>query len=240
MMRIGELADATGMTVRALRHYDEVGLLTPSQRSEAGYRLYADADVQRLFRIRALRRLGLGLGEVRAALDGGGDDLRDVVAGQLARVERDLQLQAQLRERLEQVLAQLDAGEAPSSERLLDTIEVMVMTDGYYTAEQRAQLDERARELGPDGMERAQREWAELIAAAGAERRAGTEPSDPRVLELARRWQALVGQFTGGDPAIRDSLERMYREQGPQKASRGMVDPELMAYMARAREALGG
>ncbi|MEA2450062.1 MAG: MerR family transcriptional regulator, thiopeptide resistance regulator [Thermoleophilaceae bacterium] len=236
-MRIGELADATGMTVRALRHYHEVGLLVPSERSEAGYRLYSHGDVQRLFRIRALRRLGLGLDEVRAALDADRGHLRDVVAGQLERVERDLELQARLRRRLEQVLAQLDAGGEPSSEQLLDTIEVMTMTDGYYTPEQRAQLDERARDLGPDGMERAQREWAELIAAADEERRAGTDPSDPRVQELATRWQALIEQFTGGDPGIRASLERMYSEQGPQKASRGMVDPELMAYMARAREA---
>jgi DNA-binding transcriptional MerR regulator len=239
MMRIGELADATGMTVRALRHYDEVGLLTPSERSESGYRLYSHADVQRLFRIRALRRLGLGLDEVRSALDGDRGDLHDVVAGQLERVERDLELQAQLRTRLKQVLAELNAGGEPSSEQLLDTIEVMTMTDSYYTPEQRAQLDDRAHELGPDGMERAQRDWAELIAAADEERRAGTDPSDPRVQDLARRWQSLIEQFTGGDPAIRASLERMYREQGPQKASRGMVDPELMAYMSRAREHLG-
>jgi DNA-binding transcriptional MerR regulator len=239
MMRIGQLADATGMTVRALRHYDEVGLLVPSERSESGYRLYSGTDVQRLFRIRALRRLGLGLEEVAAALDGGAPGLRGVVAAQLERVERDLQLQRLLHGRLEQLLAQADGGEEPSSEQLLDTIEVMTMTDSHYTPEQRAQLDERARELGPDGMEHAQREWAELIAAAEAEREAGTDPGDPRVQEIARRWQALIEQFTGGDPGIRASLERMYREQGPEQASRGMVNPELMAYMARAREATG-
>jgi hypothetical protein len=113
----------------------------------------------------------------------------------------------------------------------------MTMIDEYYTPEQRAQLDERARELGTEGMERAQQEWAELIAAADAERRAGTDPADERVQRIARRWQELIEQFTGGDPAIRASLDRMYREQGSQRASRGMVDPELMAYMARAREA---
>ena len=48
--RIGEVAAATGLTVRALRHYDEIGLLVPSQRSAAGFRLYSDADVRRLCR----------------------------------------------------------------------------------------------------------------------------------------------------------------------------------------------
>jgi DNA-binding transcriptional MerR regulator len=209
----------------------------PSERTGAGYRLYSDADVERLFRIRALRRLGLGLDEVRSALDGGAGGLREVVAAQLQRVERDLRLQEQLRDRLEQVLAALDGGDTPSSAQLMDTIEVMTMIDGYYSPEQRAQLDERAKQLGPDGMQRAQEEWAELLAAADAERRAGTDPSDERVQRIARRWQELIDEFTGGDPGIRESLERMYREQGTQNASRGMVDPELMAYVARAREA---
>jgi hypothetical protein len=174
---------------------------------------------------------------VRAALEGRSGGLRTVVEAQLERVERDLRLQQQLRGRLEQVLAALDGGGEPSGEQLMETIEVMTMIDDYYTPEQRAQLDERGRELGPEGMERAQQEWAELIAAANAEREAGTDPSDERVQRIARRWQELIDEFTGGDPGIRASLDRMYREQGPAKASRGMVDPELMTYMARAREA---
>lgn len=47
-LKIGELARRTGLTVRALHHYDAIGLLTPSARSDAGYRLYNDADVARL------------------------------------------------------------------------------------------------------------------------------------------------------------------------------------------------
>ena len=66
--RIGELAGATGVSVRALRHYDEVGLLEPTERSSAGYRLYADAEVQRLYRILALRGLGMSLKQIRAVL----------------------------------------------------------------------------------------------------------------------------------------------------------------------------
>src|SRR4051812_44231857 len=238
MMQIGELARATGLTVRTLRHYDEIGLLRPSERTEAGYRLYSAGDVQRLFRIRALRRLGLPLDEVGAAVDGGRADLRDVVERQLERVRRDLELGRRLENRLAEVLRSVDGGAEPSSEQLLEAIEVMTMTDSYYTDEQQEALAQRRAELGPDGMERAQRDWGELIEAAGAERAAGTDPLDPRVLDLARRWRALVEQFTGGDAGTRASLDRMYREQGPQRASRGMVDPELMEYMRPALAAL--
>ena len=56
--KIGELAAATGLTVRALRHFDDVGLLCPAERSPAGHRWYTGDDVRRLYRIVALRQLG--------------------------------------------------------------------------------------------------------------------------------------------------------------------------------------
>src|SRR5690606_9233040 len=93
-------------------------------------------------------------------------------------------------------------------------------------------------ELGEEGMAKAQQEWAELIAAVRAEHEAGPDPAHPRVQELARRWQALIEQFTGGDPGIRASLQRMYEQEGAERASRGMVEPELMAYVGRAQAAL--
>jgi DNA-binding transcriptional MerR regulator len=62
-LRVGEVAKATGLTVRALHHYDDIGLLVPSARSEAGYRLYSDGDVARLYRILALRAVGFTLEE---------------------------------------------------------------------------------------------------------------------------------------------------------------------------------
>lgn len=66
--KIGELAKRMGLTGRTLHHYDHVGLLTPSERSEAGYRLYGSEDVRRLTAIVLLRGLGLSLDEIRACL----------------------------------------------------------------------------------------------------------------------------------------------------------------------------
>ena len=67
-LRVGELAKRTGLTVRTLHHYESIGLLTPSGRTEAGYRLYAAADVARLGQIVGLRQLGLALDEIRECL----------------------------------------------------------------------------------------------------------------------------------------------------------------------------
>jgi MerR family transcriptional regulator, thiopeptide resistance regulator len=226
--RVGELARQAGLTVRTLHHWEERGLLAPSERTGAGYRLYSDEDVRRLYRIAALRDLGLSLGEIREALERDGG-LRAVVERQLEALDRRMEHDARLRELLVRVLESHDSAD------LLATVEMIRMSDRYYTPEQQAELARRREQLGPEGMEQAQRDWAELIAAMEAEREAGTDPADPRVQELARRWSELIEAFTGGDPGIRASLQRMYEEQGPEQASRGALSAELAEYVARAQ-----
>jgi MerR family transcriptional regulator, thiopeptide resistance regulator len=231
---VGALAEASGLTVRTLHHWDEIGLLQPAERSAAGHRRYSPDDVRRLYRIVALRGLGLSLEQVGEALEREGPDLRAAVAAHLVRVEEELAHARDLRRRLRGILDAFDRMGEPSTDQIIDAIEVMTMSEQYYTPEQLEQLDARARELGEEGMAKAQQDWADLMAEMDAERRAGTDPADPKVQALADRWQALIDAFTGGDPGIRASLQRMYDEEGPEKASRGMVDPALMEYAGRA------
>src|SRR5258705_1415874 len=102
--RVGELAAATGLTVRTLHYYEEIGLLVASGRSEAGHRLYADADVQRLYRVCLLRRLGLPLGEIGRALDDPAWSLRAAMTTHLHDLERRLDAGGRLPARLSQLL----------------------------------------------------------------------------------------------------------------------------------------
>jgi hypothetical protein len=83
-------------------------------------------------------------------------------------------------------------------------------------------------------MERAQQDWAEVIAGFEAARQAGTDPGDPQVQALAGRARGLLEAFTGGDPAMYASLKRMYDEQGAEHASRGAMSAETAEYMGRA------
>src|ERR1017187_4796542 len=69
MWKVGVLAQATGLTVRALHYYEQIGLLGPSQRSPAGHRLYDSADVARLYRISLLRRLAFPLDQITSVLN---------------------------------------------------------------------------------------------------------------------------------------------------------------------------
>ncbi|MDQ1084794.1 MerR family copper efflux transcriptional regulator [Microbacterium proteolyticum] len=72
-MQIGELAERTGLSIRTLRHYDEIGLLRPSARSDGGFRLYTADDESRLLLIRRMKPLGYSLeqmGELLSVVDG--------------------------------------------------------------------------------------------------------------------------------------------------------------------------
>jgi MerR family transcriptional regulator, thiopeptide resistance regulator len=233
LIQIGRLASAVGLTVRTLHHYDAIGLLVPTERSSSGRRLYSPRDVRRLYRIVTLRRLGHALDEIGALLDRS-PDLALAVRRHLEQVEEQLELQRRLRVTLTRILEMLDAGQEPDRSEFIDAIGVMIMSESYYSTEQQEQLAERRRALGREGMAAAERDWAELIAAVRAERADGTDPADPRMQALAARWRALIEQFTGGDEGIRQSLQRMYQEQGPQAASHGTVDAELMQYVGEA------
>jgi MerR family transcriptional regulator, thiopeptide resistance regulator len=233
-LRVGEVAKATGLTVQTLHHYDEIGLLVPSERSAAGYRLYGDGDVRGLYRVLALRGMGFPLEEIAATLAGEGEDPRPAVRRHLERIDEQLRLARRLRARLTRILDLLDHADEPSGDQFIEAIEVMTRMERYYTQEQRERLEQRAAALGDDGLRQAEADWAELIGAVEAERTAGTDPADPKLDPLVERWTGLIEQFTGGDPGIRASLQDMYETEGPERASRGAVNAETMEYAMRA------
>lgn len=231
--RIGELAAASGLSVRALRHYDELGLLAPAQRSSSGYRLYGDAQVRRLYRIVALRRLGLGLEAIGAALEGDGAQLAAVVSRQRDAIVRELAELGALRERLDVLCAQLDSGRQPTVEELITTMEAMQMHEKYYTAEQLERLRRRGEQLGPERIAEAERDWAQLFDRLRAAMADGVAPGDGSLDPVRAHARELIAAFTGGEADIAESMQRLWASEDPAVASRGMVDRELSDY-ARA------
>jgi DNA-binding transcriptional MerR regulator len=127
--KVGELAAATGLTVRTLHYYEEIGLLAASGRTDAGHRLYADADVERLYRICLLRRLGLPLVEIGHALDDPAWSLRSAMATHLRELDRRLEAGSRLRARLVQLAATTGTPDGPASESLIKVLEEMTMLD---------------------------------------------------------------------------------------------------------------
>lgn len=127
--KIGQLASATGLTVRTLHYYGEIGLVVASHRSPAGHRLYSDDDVERLYRVALLRRLGLPLAQIGQALDDPAWDLRAAMAAHLSHVEDRLQRSAHLRSHLAQLLAMPDWDSPAFTTDLLSILEETTMLE---------------------------------------------------------------------------------------------------------------
>ncbi len=214
-----------------------VGLLAPAQRTDAGHRLYGAEEVVRLQKVVLLRQLGFSLEEIRACLDRPDYSLYHVIELHLARLKEQIALQQQLYRRLETIAGHLHAAEEVSVEAFMQTIEVITMIEKYYTQEQLKQLEERGRQVGEERIREAEADWKELLGQFQAEMEKGTDPASEPVQRLAERAWGLVSEFTGGDPGIANSLKTMYEQEGPTKASRNMIDPEVGAYLSKAMEA---
>jgi DNA-binding transcriptional MerR regulator len=141
MWRIGELARETGLTVRTLHHYDQLGLLSPLSRTEGGHRCYTSGDVRRLHRIVALRSLGISLEEIGTLLDGEPDPT-GLLRRQLDVVEERIRKASDLRARLLDVLNNLGRNAEPSTQQLLQLIEETIAMNEPMTPEQFAELKE--------------------------------------------------------------------------------------------------
>ena len=239
--KVGELAGRTGLSVRTLHHYDGIGLLSPSRRTEAGHRLYSAGDVVRLQQIRSLRSLGFGLEEIRVLLEDPDLSLGRSLELHMSGLREQIRLRQQFLHRLEAVAARLRSADDVSAEELVGTamevIEMSERIEKYYTPEQLEYLEGRRREFGDEKIRAFEEEWRTLIEAVKTEMEAGTDPSDERVQRLARRWMELVGAFTGGDPGVARSLGNMWQQEENLHGIDTAEMREMGAYISKARTA---
>ncbi|MEW9531134.1 MerR family transcriptional regulator [Microbispora sp. NPDC049125] len=240
---IGELAQASGVTVRALHHYDEIGLLTPGERTASGHRRYTERDLRRLYRLRALRALGLSLEQIAGVLADSADDLasmRDLLATQLRKLEEHAVRVERLQLRIHGLLDQIDGSSMPDPDQFMATLEMISVFETYFTQEQREQLAERRAELGPEAVEAAKRQWAGLVEEGLGHLREGTPADDPRVQDLVRRWDAVGAMFHKSEETKAAALG-MWRDNSAE-ISAPLPWPAdqmraLVTYMEEARQA---
>ena len=219
LRRIKAFSTEAGVSVRTLHLYDRLGLLRPAAVSESGYRLYGDAELERLEHILALRFVGFTL-----------DQIKELLAGSTCRWQRRCACSARsspgrsagsnrrlpLSRKRERALA---AGAPTDRLKILRTVmEAFKMqndwewTQEYYSEAAREKIDERRRSVPADGVEQGQRDWTALIAEVEAAVANGIEPSSADGRALARRWRGLVAQFTQGDAEIYGGLNRLWSD----------------------------
>jgi DNA-binding transcriptional MerR regulator len=240
-LRVQEFAELAGVTVRALHHYDRLGLLKP-RRSHAGYRIYSTRDLERLEQVVALKFLGIPLKQIKTVLEREARGLRAALRMQRSVLEekrRMLDLAIGAIRDAEQSLA---PGGRPDAALLKKIIEVIEMQDNsqwamqYYTPAAREKIEARGKEWTPDRQAEISRQWTELFR--DVEACLNEDPASEKAQALAARWKKLVGAFTGGDREISDGLKRVYadRPNWPEHAKQQMApfsNPKVWEYMSR-------
>ncbi|WP_329562552.1 MerR family transcriptional regulator [Kitasatospora sp. NBC_01266] len=249
--KVGALAEASGLTVRTLHHWDGIGLLSPSRRGAGGHREYTEQDVVRLYQVLALRRLGLGLESIATCLDAGVDPVR-LVGDHLAQVTAAVAGLERQRQRLAQVHGELLGEHEPQIETLLDVLRAM---DGagpereqalrrHLDGDQLRAMGERVAALGPAAHYLVEVELPELYRRAEALRLAGSDHGDPKVRQVVRRVDELSALLNGGDPALSAGVRAAWQAEpavmsgDPAAPAEGW--PELTVFLARARELAAG
>ncbi len=237
---VGELAKRAGLTVRTLHHYEELGLLSPSGRSEAGYRRYGEADVLRLHRVLALRDAGLSLKAIAPLLNGEAPrPLAEVLQGQIEQIEAQLLAQETLLQTLRNAAKRLalhgDGGDA--LQVLLDAMQIRRVHERWFSPEQMRALRQRWDAMPETERDAVELAWPQLIAEARAAMDAGRDPATPEVQALVSRWLVLQKQFLEISPGMKDTMQRMYAAE-PELARQSGVTPELIAYLRLSKETL--
>ena len=239
-LKIGQLARQTGLTIRALHWYDQIGLLKPSSKTESGHRIYTEFDISRLQQIKLLQGLGFALKDIKGILSSPDFKPEEVIQIQLELLNKRIEQQIQMRHRLESLARHYLSNERISVEKLLNTIKEITQMEKYYTLEQLEKLEQRREALGEETIRSAEAEWQALFKKYESEMKKGTDPSTEPVQKLAKRSMELIAAFTGGDTGIEKSLGKMYqREGGPNvMAQHGVeLDPHVWEYMDRAMQA---
>ena len=229
----GQFAQKASVSIRTLRYYDKVGLLSPSQYTEAGYRLYTDTDFLSIQQILALKFLGFSLEEIKQFLRTGPTILQESLALQKAmmqekRIQLDTIIQA-IDETAE--LLQANKQDWESIVRVIQVIQMQPTNDWrkkyfteeqlnqmeqlsnkYYSEEQRAKLAEWGKDWTEEDQLAANQQWGEAIAELKLLVSTAQDPASPEAQALVQKWQNLVHQFTHGDTGIQQGLRNMYKD----------------------------
>ena len=228
LLKIGELAKRTGLTVRILHHYDKIGLLRPSERSESDYRLYNRDDITRLHRIQALRRLNLSLAEIATLVEQDQVGLENVVSEQLAMLEQQIASSIALRDQLKHLQELLHANQEPQLDYWLGLLEMMSVADKYFTREDLHKLRHHK-----NGSASPDLRMQKLIKEAKKLLQAGIRPDDAKAKDLAVRWVTTMNETMPSIPRYLTIITKMHRNEPSLQTLTG-VDNELMDFITQA------
>jgi DNA-binding transcriptional MerR regulator len=198
--QVREVASLSGLSVRALHHYDAIGLLRPSRRSPAGYRLYDDRDLLRLQQVLIGRELGLSLEEIRRSLDDPAFDRRSALLGQRAQLERRAAATVQMIRAIDAALEALNEQETQ--------VDMKKIFDGFDPADYEDEVKSRwgQTEAYKESVERAKKytaqdwlrfrdEQAAIYGDLTAAFKTGEPPDSVTAMDAAERHRLSIDRW---------------------------------------------
>ncbi|MBV8759423.1 MAG: MerR family transcriptional regulator [Deltaproteobacteria bacterium] len=245
---VGELAKLTGVTVRTLHHYDELGLVRPSGRTAAGYRIYEERDVLRLQQVLLYRELGLALEQIAGVIDDPGFSRGEALrAHRAALVER--------RGRIDAMLAAVDAAlRLEKEDAVMKDQDVSTMFGGFdhsqYEEEVRQKWGEtdsykesarRTKGYGKAEWEQIRRDWEAIYARLAELMREGAAADDARCKGVVEAHRAHIDRwFYPCSVEMHAQLAEMYVSDPRFTANLDKVAPGFARYLRDAIVAAGG
>jgi DNA-binding transcriptional MerR regulator len=244
--RVKEVAEIAGVSVRALHHYDEIGLLTPSARSEAGYRLYRDEDLLRLQQILIGRELGIPLEGIKRSLDDPKFDRRAMLERQRTQIAARAERTAAILRAIDAALAVLNEGGKTMKE--MSKEEITELFDGFDPARYEDEVKQRwgqtdayqesarrtARYTKAD-WERYKLESHAIMTDAARLFRAGAATNADDAMAVAERHRLSIDRwFYPCAPTMHTGLADMYEADERFASSIDQYAPGLTAWWSAA------
>ena len=201
--QVSEVAELSGLTIRALHHYDAIGLLVPSLRTAAGYRLYGDDDLMRLQQILIGRELGLALEDIRRSLDDPRFDQRRALLDQRAQLEQRARHTTEMIRAIDAALAVIDETQTEDGK-----VDMKKIFDGFDPDEYADEAKERwgdtdaykismqrTKSYTEADWKRFRDEQNAIYADAFAALEAGKRPDDPAAMDVDERHRLSIDRW---------------------------------------------
>lgn len=243
--KVSEVAQVAGVSVRTLHHYDEVGLLEPSERTEAGYRLYTMRDLERLQQILFYKELGFPLEQIKEIMSDPSFDRKEALKAQRQMVARQAERLVGMLQLIDKTLASLEGGIKMSKEEMFEVFGDFDPSQYEGEVQERWGHTEAYRESArrtkgytKDDWKRFKTETAELNALVAALMDEGVPASDPRAMDAAEQHRLLIDRwFYPCSREMHAQLGEMYVADPRFTATYEAIRPGMAEYMRDATAA---
>lgn len=238
-LKVGEVAKQASVSVRTLHHYDNIGLVKPSDASESGHRLYNANDIERLQQVISFRSMGLSLSDIATLLKTKDARLESTLMVQRDAIEKNIADLQIVHRTLKYLLNRMQQSKGVTTQDLLKLMKEMNEMENtwnkLYTPEQIKSLQERYNQY-PDQVKDVEKAWPELFKQFEEALQSGLDPASKEVQALAKRAQHFIDLFTGGDKAIEANLDKAYQQNQSSALKTWGVSAEVFEYATKARQ----